>query len=897
MEKQETQSPDRLNLSWPHFVNYHVDINEPESSSSSGDHVAEFSGTDSQRPVATYNGVPRELLRNAQPLSRNEIRVLDLNAGTGGMPLVGSLRRVCLSSNRSHRDVYEPLSYTWDDYDPVQLPDDNKKDYFDTKLCLLDTGFCLGLTSNCAKALRSVRNPTTDRTIWVDSICVNQDDPEERSRQVDFMKEIYSKAFTVLLYLGQKTAEKDSSSSLAMSLLGQPDRLQDPDRFNRQERTSLIRLFQRPYFRRMWIVQEVALAQTVEIHCGPDILYVSKFAGKPLEAILRCRVTPLWLRHSKQTVRGITWHPESSQAQHLLGLIFDTASCDCKDDRDRIFALFSLLSPRDKERLTVDYNLSTAQVYTGLSAYLATNGFLWGVLMLAPLLALNNSLGLPSWVPDWSKLSFAGLQKPALLKLMSRHHDVGSDTAFGVNIYGTISVKAMALGFVTSTEFPRDEHQPPRDFMDDDHFQTINLFRRRWDAEVPRPFRRGGGALWTLTHATQDKFFDSWECHLEFFRHCKTSNSAKHLAFMLSDYSTVLILAPDDNYCDQYALVEIGVPLVLGVFPQDWAEERHSHQEVPLDLLDPMVSHFKQLNLEIILSSTEKFPRLADYPELWSHNPITSTVSLTYAAIRNIQRITLRELDVLVEWQHHARIGVQILRDETRLRLLIDEVKRLRFEEYEQLEATTGLDQQWSLDHFLSLFIRKRFPMKPMVWPVTQLHGEQALKETALLPHLMQWARVTYQFLMLLKNEGSFSLRWPNLLMDKELFPEAMDVASFQVSIASSDAIDGAGRKRSRPSVLLEKILHQASDEPTPELDHVHGSSSKNERYWDWTKFNCVMEQRFAILSHVQPDVEKISRMDVEDVEEVFKFLRVRQVLAAHGVDPSKEGFTKIRIR
>lgn len=388
-----------------------------------------------------YNRVPREVLGDAKTLIGDEIRVLHLKKGTSEMPLEGSLRKVHLSDQH----VYEPLSYTWEDYDTVQPPDDEPEDYFHPALFLSATKHYLDLTSNCAKALYNVRKPTTDRTIWVDAICVNQDDPEERSHQVNLMKEIYARAFTVLVYLGRASMDDDSSSDIAMSLLGQPDRLQVFSQLDVHQATSLKRLFERPYFRRMWIVQEVALAKTIEFHCGSATTYVSKFAGNPLEAILGSRVTPPWLRHSKQTAMDISRYHAAAQAKQILGLMFDTALCDCKDDRDRIFALLSLLNPSDREQLSVDYSLSTAQVYTGIALYLAKNGFLWGILMLAPRLAPSSCPGLPSWVPQWSSLHRAGFESSDILE----SHTLGLDTMFGVASSGAMTIRGMLLGSVT----------------------------------------------------------------------------------------------------------------------------------------------------------------------------------------------------------------------------------------------------------------------------------------------------------------------------------------------------------------------------------------------------------------------------------------------------------------
>lgn len=73
---------------------------------------------------------------------------------------------------------------------------------------------------------------------------------------------------------------------------------------------------------------------------------------------------------------------ETTQAEQLLDLILDTASCECSDGRDRIYALFSLLRTASDETLIADYTLSAEQVYCGTAAFIE-NGFLGTVFTLA----------------------------------------------------------------------------------------------------------------------------------------------------------------------------------------------------------------------------------------------------------------------------------------------------------------------------------------------------------------------------------------------------------------------------------------------------------------------------------------------------------------------------------
>jgi hypothetical protein len=66
------------------------------------------------------------------------------------------------------------------------------------------SGKNVSITSNLDGGLRRIRLPTEVRIIWVDALCINQDDKEETSRQVQIMREIYSKAQSVLVWLGDE---------------------------------------------------------------------------------------------------------------------------------------------------------------------------------------------------------------------------------------------------------------------------------------------------------------------------------------------------------------------------------------------------------------------------------------------------------------------------------------------------------------------------------------------------------------------------------------------------------------------------------------------------------------------------------------------------------------------
>lgn len=242
---------------------------------------------------------------------------------------------------------------------------------------------------------------------------------------------------------------------------------------------------------------------------------------------------------------------------------------------------------------------------------------------------------------------------------------------------------------------------------------------------------------------TQSLVQDSWECHLEFVTRYEPPDNTQHIAFVLPDNLTVLILRVDEDSRNYHTLAEIGMPLVWGVVPEAWVFDDYQRCTViSLEMLGQGISNFWLKG-----TGEAQFPRLREYSELWSYNPATSAMNLTYRALHQAQSTDLTTLSLWLKWQKRSRGGIWILRDNTCLQLLIDEVDGLKQEEYRQIEVSAGLSESWSLSHFLGLFIKDPLTTEPMEWPELHLNGVKASEETAVLPLLMQWAEATYRFL------------------------------------------------------------------------------------------------------------------------------------------------------
>lgn len=139
-------------------------------------------------------------------------------------------------------------------------------------------------TVNLELALKQIRHETEQVVVWTDQICINQNSKEDKTRQIRLMGSTYSKATSVIIWLGLE----DCQSSVAFNLINEvrlqivkhgtfPVDLKNPrgariplvlSEADRPEWVAFRRLFTRPWFGRVWTFEEVVLAQQAYICCG-----------------------------------------------------------------------------------------------------------------------------------------------------------------------------------------------------------------------------------------------------------------------------------------------------------------------------------------------------------------------------------------------------------------------------------------------------------------------------------------------------------------------------------------------------------------------------------------------------------------------------------------------------
>lgn len=191
--------------------------------------------------------------------------------------------------------------------------------------------------------------------IWIDAMCINQADAEERTHQVQYMRSIFSSAHKVIAWLGPAHHDSDVVFDYLASSNSTWKRRRVFKRiWQRHQGGAVMRLCQRTYFGRLWIFQELVLAKDLIILCGEK-----RMAWKHLQAFLTCvdtlKTARLYdnvdFRHTYDRpalvlVRLINDY-EQEHRLSLWQLLMRTSEMRCADPRDKVFALLGVAEGGD----------------------------------------------------------------------------------------------------------------------------------------------------------------------------------------------------------------------------------------------------------------------------------------------------------------------------------------------------------------------------------------------------------------------------------------------------------------------------------------------------------------------------------------------------------------------
>ena len=251
----------------------------------------------------------------------------------------------------------------------------------------------------------------TTRLLWVDALCINQDDIQEKIDQVQAMDLIYQRASRVLIYLG----EADDYSDSAM------DAIAERKTSTGSIQKKVLDFFEhRPWFSRVWVLQEVALADCALAICGSKCVPWANFPAWWAQnaAYLQDRTPPSILAYNP------------AMKKSFLQQLYDTRVSRASDPRDKVYALAGILSPEDRFVLAPDYRKSVAEIYAEVAAKIIKHQSSLRILSATQLIGeqcpkFDGTSG--SWVPNWSKESL--LTSLGLSNLYLEPYDAGGSIA------------------------------------------------------------------------------------------------------------------------------------------------------------------------------------------------------------------------------------------------------------------------------------------------------------------------------------------------------------------------------------------------------------------------------------------------------------------------------------
>lgn len=383
--------------------------------------------------------------------------------------------------------TFMALSYVWGDANNrrdlivVDLKDEMGADH-------LTSPKRLSVTANLMEALTHLPWPDKHSILWIDAICINQEDMDERAQQVKLMAEIYTSASHVLAWLGPPTHD----SNLAMNLLHRISDSIDVDwksfeirtkdskwsresasasmyfqllldidfnlPWNGPESQALESLFNRPWFERLWIRQEITLgAERAVLICGSSSIEWTAFR-KVAVFLNKKSKDPSHPRIESWRARTALVADSCIHQRIWLGqLLRQMQRTACTDARDRVYGILGILPYESRglaDRIRPDYRKPVVAVYQEL--LLAEMAVTDRADLLSECLMPKASPSSPppppwgpSWVPNWT------VTREWDLSMTQQCADGQSAVAAFCATEGTLRLKGVLVATIVDTlEFP-----------------------------------------------------------------------------------------------------------------------------------------------------------------------------------------------------------------------------------------------------------------------------------------------------------------------------------------------------------------------------------------------------------------------------------------------------------
>jgi Heterokaryon incompatibility protein (HET) len=360
---------------------------------------------------------------------RSEIRLIRLHLAGDDDPLICTMKSFDLNRCPS----YDPFSYVWGSgkKTPIQC-----------------NGVRLDILPNLYHALKQYRSELENigpageigseeepenghsgaKWIWADAMCIDQDNVEEKSWQIQLMRKIYEHGQTTWVWLGKDDKHTIEAFDLLYTLLDvryKQEMTSDKRQFFEipwEEREdlgfpsfmissayrSLSLLLRRGWYTRVWVIQELALSHDAVVNCGPSKLQWNQF-NKAVEHASKMRLPIFNSSIQFQCIDEMeafrTMRRTKKHKLCLQTLLVLARTRKATNEKDKIYALCGLADDVDEGDLDIipDYsdNVSVEQVYRTVAETILRKTSRLDLLTI-PRASRKSKLRLPTWVPDWS---------------------------------------------------------------------------------------------------------------------------------------------------------------------------------------------------------------------------------------------------------------------------------------------------------------------------------------------------------------------------------------------------------------------------------------------------------------------------------------------------------------
>ncbi|SMR49464.1 unnamed protein product [Zymoseptoria tritici ST99CH_3D1] len=349
-------------------------------------------------------GPPRPYTYSRIPEDDRWIRIVHLEPA----PETTSPLRATVTTDRLEpRLFYEALSYSWGDpsvTEPLVLDDQH-----------------LAVTTNLAAGLRALRLTTERRVLWIDAICINQTDIEEKNRQVLLMREIYTHSSRTIVWLGpsdrlirkefELIRQEREAGEIELLLYHLPNALSAL----RSQRVAA----ECPWISRVWVVQEASFSRTITVQCGAGQCGWDAFLSN-------CQsFWGAWFLDSSigQQIRTMALTRRMIKRGLRLGLLEALRfyrPLNSTRALDKVYAVVGLLQRPDE--VVIDYAKDHRTLYRDIALLAMAQTRSLDILGDAVQRAHStNRDDMKSWIPDWSDNDSTGAIAPGWTLEYLRH--------------------------------------------------------------------------------------------------------------------------------------------------------------------------------------------------------------------------------------------------------------------------------------------------------------------------------------------------------------------------------------------------------------------------------------------------------------------------------------------